>query len=131
MKLKEFNKKNSHGKMPPATPALGVNFRNGVMHLNKPAANLLGLKSGHQVKLLKDLDDAENWYLEVVTEGGFSLYKGSGHPACRFNAAAAAREMRQDVGFEGLYGNILLAGKPTVRGKRTLYGLIISRLKTA
>jgi hypothetical protein len=131
MKLKEFNKRNSHGKMPPATPSLGVNFKNGVMHLNKPAATLLGLKSGHQVKLFKDLEDVENWYLEVVTDGGFSLYGGKAHPACRFNAAVAAREMREDSGFEGQYGNILLAGKPTVRGKRVLYGLIISRLKTA
>jgi len=131
MKLKEFNSANSRKKVAPLTPSMGINFKVGSMHFNKSAVELLGLKHGHQVKIFMDLEDCENWYVEVVGDGGFSLYSGSASPASRFNAAAVAREIKEATGFDGAYGSVLLAGKPTMRGKRILFGLIVSRLKTA
>jgi hypothetical protein len=130
MNLKEFNVKNSGKKAEPRTPSLAIDFRTGVMQFNVAAAAKLGLTNGLQVKIFKDLDDVENWYVEVVDDGGFHLYDHTTAPACRFNAAAVAREIREDIGFNGAYGRVLVAGEPTVKGKKVLYGLIISRLKT-
>ncbi|HEY4337340.1 MAG TPA: hypothetical protein VGM89_15625 [Puia sp.] len=111
-------------------PAIGIN-NFGVFCFNKAAMRLLGIAGGERVKIFKDIDEPENWYIEIVATGGFRVQKRpESRLFPRFNAAEVANEIFDTVGFEGKYGRIIIAGQPTLIGKRKLYGLIISRLKS-
>lgn len=130
MSLIEFNAKNSFLKREAIPPALGISTKRGEFCFTRSAAKMLKLTGAEGVKLLKDPDHPENWYLEIVQANGFNTRKNKRTGFIYFNNAAAARDIFETVHYTESYGSVLIAGQPTIKGRRILYGLIISRLKS-
>lgn len=130
MKLKEFDRQNSALKRQPAPAFIGISAKRGIFSINKKAVNMLGIIAGDRLSLQQDQEDPENWYIEIGKKTGFILRANGGLDSVLvFTSIAIARQIFSSVGFNGSYGRVLLAGQPTLIGKRTLHGLIVSRLK--
>lgn len=132
MELLEFNAENCVTvQRRSSTPFVSINFKKGLLSINKAAAEKMDLNDGDQVKFHQDKKDPENWYIEKVKEGGFVLRKQSGESAksLLFNNSTIADKISGSVDFTESFGRVMLAGQPTKFEKRTLWGLLVIALR--
>lgn len=130
MKLKEFNSENCSGfSKRSSAPSIAIDTKVGCNRINREACERLGLKEGDQVKFHQDEEEEADWYIEKVSEGGFSLRKVGSGSALAFNNTALAKKIAESVAYEGRSGRCLIAGKPTEFQKRKLFGVLTSGLR--
>lgn len=132
MKLIEFNPETlpSNGSGQSQLPRLSVSFKNGVFSINGPACDLIKVKAGDQVQLLQDEETPENWYIEKVKTGGYTLREKEGTTSPRFfNSTQLAHCIKEFLETNGKSCRVPIAGEVTEFDKRKLYGLLISGAK--
>jgi hypothetical protein len=101
--------------------------KNGVISINKSAADLIGLKSGAKVTLAQDKKEPENWYL-FIDPNGFEV-RVSKSKGFIFNHRSLQRAFIQCFGKdENVSHKFLIAGKPTeMKDSKTKYwGILVS-----
>jgi L-cysteine desulfidase len=126
MNLKEFNPQNSSfDRSSDSTPRIGINRKVGLFRFNEAACKLIGIEDNDQVKILQDLDDKTNWYVEKVKQDGFVVrHKEKVGNGCLFNSTKIANEYFNSLEIVGDSIKVLVAGKPTDFNKRKLFGML-------
>lgn len=72
MPLKIFNKSNSSWSKTDSNPSVSFTG-SGVISINHPAVNAIGLQSGQKVSIAQNDEDKRTFYLFVDKENGFVL----------------------------------------------------------
>ena len=128
MKLIEFNpetlpSEKSAGQK--TLPFMSIGFRSGLFSIGKPTVELMKLKPGDQVQIVQDEDEADNWYIEKVKSGGYTLRSKGDAPTLYFNSAPLAKVIAEFMDIDGTSCRIPVAGQPTDFEKRKFYGLLL------
>ncbi|MEI8111143.1 MAG: hypothetical protein WCH59_09155 [Chitinophagia bacterium] len=126
MKLKTFNAENTFSQRQ-AKPFISVSAKTGLFAFNRGAYELLALKSGDHVQFHQEEDSPENWYIEKVKDGGFTLreYKET---SLLINNTTLARTIFDSVDSEKMAGRLII-GEQVKIGKQTLHTLVTASLK--
>jgi hypothetical protein len=126
MKLKTFNTENTYSKRE-SKPFILVSQKTGLFGFNKGVNQLLALKAGDQLQFHQDEENPDEWYLEKVKQGGFTLrdYKGG---SLLLNNTTLARKIFESVECEKRSGRLIIGAELKV-GKQTLHTIITASLK--
>jgi hypothetical protein len=126
MKLKTFNTENTYSQRE-SKPFILVSQKTGLFGFNKAVNQLLALKAGDQLQFHQDEENPDEWYLEKVKQGGFTLrdYK---EKSLLFNNTTLARKIFESVECEKRSGRLIIGAELKV-GKQTLHTIITASLK--
>lgn len=127
MKLKTFNTQNIQPTRS-SSPFIGINTKTGVFAINRTAAEAIGIKDGDQVQFHQEEDSPENWYIEKVKDGGFTVRLANDRGILLFNNTTLSRMIFASVECESVSGRVLV-GEAIKSGKQTLSTLITASLK--
>ncbi len=112
------------GDMKPA-----ISFaKSGIISINSPAVNLMGLKLEDKISFAQDDENPENWYLFIDEENGFQARgKEFDKTGCLcFNHNSFRRSFIESVGYPLEETNrFIIAGEPTKFGKVNYWGILI------
>lgn len=103
--------------------------KNGIIHFNGFAVDVMGLKNGDKITMSQDEEVPENFYFFKDPNHGFELRTSYDKKGLLFNHAALTKTFIEALGREpGQSYNFLMAGKPTsIKGDKTVYwGILIS-----
>lgn len=133
MKLKEFNPEtlpSIRGRQTANMPVISVNRKYGLIVLNIRACELLEVGDFHEIVIHQDEENPDCFYIEKVSSGGFLLKRNTGlSKGLFFSNTKMVHIIFDSVGFEGKSGRLLIAGKPTILGKRKMWGILTNLLK--
>jgi|LakMenEpi03Aug12_release.lakeMendotaPanAssembly.Ray.scaffolds.fasta_scaffold1068438_1 hypothetical protein len=126
MKLKTFNAENTFSQRQ-TKPFIQVSQKTGLFGFNKAVNEILELKSGDQIQFHQDEENPDEWYIEKVKQGGFTLrdYKAK---SLLFNNTTLARKIFESVECEKRSGRLII-GEQVKVGKQTFFTLITASLK--
>jgi len=128
MNLKTFDAITTPNRAKSVSPKITINTKSGLLSINKGAVELLGLKEKDQVTFHQDEEEITDWYIEKVKSGGFPIRKNKNATSLAFNNSYLAKKIFESVTCKEQSASVLLAGKPTKLGSRTLYGLLTNSL---
>ena len=78
MKVKIFNTENVP-TVRKTTPTIYLNYKSGLISINKSSSELMGLKDGDGVEFAQDEEEPESWYIFKSKSGGaFVLREDNG-----------------------------------------------------
>lgn len=126
MKLKTFNTENTYSQRE-SKPFILVSQKTGLFGFNRGAYEAIGLKAGDQVQFHQNEENREEWFIEKVKQGGFTVrnYK---EKSLLFNNTTLARTIFNSVGAEGGSGRLII-GEQVKFGKQSFHTLITASLK--
>lgn len=132
MKLKHYNPVNTPVKQH-RIPFIYINFKTGLININKLASEIIGLKHGSRILLLQNEEVQEDWYLQVITDKkteAFELRNNStSTKGCLLNHRSITTLIANSVHFEGQSGRIFIGEKIHIKGTGDLWSLITASLK--
>lgn len=105
---------------------MSIHIKSGMLSINGVACDLIGLVKGDHAEVYQDEDDAENWYIAKVKEGGWELMKKDASQALYFAnkqlCMLILESVEADINKKGI--RLPIAGEPTKLGKQTLFGIL-------
>lgn len=127
MKLKSFNPEvlpKMSGKQ--FQPFMSIHIKSGMLSINGVACDLIGLVKGDHVEVYQDEDDAENWYIAKVKEGGWELNQMDSSKGLYFANKQLCTLILASVDAHPSKpgARLPIAGEPTKLGKQTLFGIL-------
>lgn len=121
------------GSMPKRGPAISINKKSGVFHLNAAASQFMALKEKSKILLGNDPDFPDNWYLKIANgdDDAFTLRANTGtgsNGSLFFNTTGLTRIFFDHFKIDKPYVRISIGNDPIKDKSGNLYPLITAPL---